>query len=112
MAKAAAPYVHPRMAPAQPGHPDPDFVPLHERLRAYARARAIQASEGKVVDTGKSQKEIVGLKPVHRHRQDLDENDPASRSKTPDDAEGINAKQAPTRRQRRVPMPCYPALCG
>jgi hypothetical protein len=34
---------------------------------------------------------------IARHRQDLDENDPASRSKTPDDAEGINAKQAPPR---------------
>jgi hypothetical protein len=71
-------------------------VPLHERLRAYARARATQASEGKV-DTGQSQKERLGLQPVHRHRQDLHENDPASRSKTPDDAEGINAKQAPPR---------------
>jgi hypothetical protein len=77
--------------------PAGDVVPLHERLRAYARARLIQASEGKVVDTGQSQKERVGLQPVHRHRQDLDENDPASRSKTPDDAEGINAKQAPPR---------------
>jgi hypothetical protein len=72
-----------------------DVVPL--RLQAYARARLIQASEGKVVDTGQSQKERVGLQPVHRHRQDLDENDPASRSKTPDDAEGANAKPAPPR---------------
>jgi hypothetical protein len=72
-------------------------VPLHERIRAYARAAAIQGSEGKVVDTGQSQKERVGLQPVHRHRQDLDENDPAFRSKTPDDAKGIKAKQAPPR---------------
>jgi hypothetical protein len=57
----------------------------------------IQASEGKVVDTGQSQKEHVGLQPVHRHRQDLDENDPAVRSKTPDEAKGIKAKQAPPR---------------
>jgi hypothetical protein len=48
MAKAAAPYVHPRMAPAQPGHPDPDFVPLHERIKEYERA--MQASDGKVVE--------------------------------------------------------------
>jgi hypothetical protein len=30
--------------------PAGDVVPLHERIRAYARARAIAASEGKVVD--------------------------------------------------------------
>jgi hypothetical protein len=60
----------------------------------------IQASEGKVVDTGQSQKERVGLQPVHRHRQDLEENDPAFRSKIPGDAEGINAKQAPPRAPR------------
>jgi hypothetical protein len=30
--------------------PAGDVVPLHERLRAYARARAIQASQGKVVE--------------------------------------------------------------
>jgi hypothetical protein len=77
--------------------PAGDVVPLHERLRAYARAAAIAASEGKVVDTRQNQKERVGLQPVHRHRQDLDENDPAFRSKTPDDAEGIKAKQAPPR---------------
>jgi hypothetical protein len=53
--------------------PAGDVVPLHERLRAYARARLIQDSEGKVVDTGPSQKERVGLQPVHPHRQDLDE---------------------------------------
>jgi hypothetical protein len=84
-AKSALPYEQPK-----PGFSAPagDVVPLHVRLRAYARARAIAASEGKVVDTGPSQKERVGLQPVHRHRQDLGENDPAFRSKTPDDAEG------------------------
>jgi hypothetical protein len=90
-ARAAAPYEQPKPEFSAPAG---DVVPLHERLRAYARAAAIQASEGKVVDTGQSQN---GLQPVHRHKQDLDENDPASRSKTPDDAEGINAKQASPR---------------
>jgi hypothetical protein len=66
-----------------------DVVPLHIRIREYARENAIHGSEGKLVDNGQ-------LQPVHRHRQDL-ENDPAFRSKTPDDAEGINAKQAPPR---------------
>jgi hypothetical protein len=84
-AKAAVGYELPRPEFAAPAG---DVVPLHERLRAYARARLIQASEGKVVDTGQSQKERVGLQPVHRHRQDLGENDPPFRSKTPDDAEG------------------------
>jgi hypothetical protein len=93
-ASKALPYEVPKPEFATPAG---DVVPLHERLRAYARARLIQASEGKVVDTGQSQKERVGLPPVHRHRQDLDENGPAFRSKTPDDAEGINAKQAPPR---------------
>jgi hypothetical protein len=93
-ASKALPYEQPKPEFSAPAG---DVVPLHERLRAYARARLIQASEGKVVDTGQSQKERVGLQPVHRHRQDLDENDPAFRSKTPNDAEGINAKQAPPR---------------
>jgi hypothetical protein len=91
-ASKALPYEVPKPEFATPAG---DVVPLHERLRAYARARAIQASEGKVVDTGQSQKERLGLQPVHRHRQDLDENDPAFRSKTFDDAEGINGNQAP-----------------
>jgi hypothetical protein len=93
-ASKALPYEVPK---PEFGTPAGDVVPLHERLRAYARAAAIQGSEGKVMDTGQSQKERVGLQPVHRHRQDLDENDPAFRSKTPDDAEGINGKQAPPR---------------
>jgi hypothetical protein len=49
-AKAAAPYVHPRMAPAEPRHPDPDFVPLAERIAELDREDAIEASEGKVVE--------------------------------------------------------------
>jgi hypothetical protein len=93
-ASKALPYELPKPEFATPAG---DVVPLHERLRAYARARLIQASQGKVVDTGQSQEERLGLQPVHRHRQDLDENNPAFRSKTPDDAEGINAKQAPPR---------------
>jgi hypothetical protein len=46
-AKAAAPYVHPRLSASEP--PRGDVVPLHERLKAYARRDAIEASEGKVV---------------------------------------------------------------
>jgi hypothetical protein len=49
-AKAAAPYVHPRMAPAEPRHPDPDFMPLAERLAELDREDAIEASKGKVVE--------------------------------------------------------------
>ena len=93
-ASKALPYEVPKPEFATPAG---DVVPLHERLRAYARAAAIQGSNGKVVDTRQNQKERVGLQPVHRHKQDLDENDPAFRSKTPDDAEGIKAKQAPPR---------------
>jgi hypothetical protein len=44
-AKAAAPYVHPRMAPAEPIRTD--FVPLAERLKAYARRDAIEAGYGR-----------------------------------------------------------------
>src|ERR1700704_822712 len=51
MAKAAAPYVHPRMAPAQPGHPDPEFIPLAERIKSYARTDAIAAGDGNVVES-------------------------------------------------------------
>ena len=47
--KAAAPYVHPRMATAEPRHLEPDFVPLAERLKAYARRDAIEAGDSKVV---------------------------------------------------------------
>jgi hypothetical protein len=79
-----------------------DVVPLHVRIREYERERTIQV-EGKVVDTGQSQKERVGLQPMHRHRQDLDKNDSAFKFTTPDDAEGINAKHAPP----RAPDWCY-----
>jgi hypothetical protein len=36
-AKAAAPYVHPRMAPTEPRYADPEFVPLAERIKEYHR---------------------------------------------------------------------------
>jgi hypothetical protein len=45
-AKAALPYEVPRVEPQQTPS---DVVPLHERIRAYAREAAIQASE-KVVE--------------------------------------------------------------
>jgi hypothetical protein len=101
-ASKALPYELPKPEFATPAG---DVVPLHERLRAYARARLIQASEGKVVDTGQSQKERVGLQPVHRHRQDLDENGPAFRSKTPDERRG-HQRQASAAARARL------ALCG
>ena len=47
-AKATAPYVHSRMATAEPRHLEPDFVPLAERLKAYARRDAIEASKDRV----------------------------------------------------------------
>ena len=47
-AKAAAPYVHPRLAPVEPIRSD--FVPLAERLNAELDRDAIEASEGKVVE--------------------------------------------------------------
>jgi hypothetical protein len=48
-AKAAAPYVYPRMAP--PAEPiRTDFVALAERLKAYARRDATEAGNGKVVE--------------------------------------------------------------
>ena len=49
MAKAAAPYVHPRMAPAEPGRRDPEFIPLAERIKSYARRDAIEAGDGNAV---------------------------------------------------------------
>ena len=45
-AKAAAPYVHPRLASAAAAQRDPDFVPLAERIKEYTREEAIHASEG------------------------------------------------------------------
>jgi hypothetical protein len=49
-AKAALPYVHARRPQAEPKPDDPDFVPLHVRLKAYAKRDAIGESEGKVVE--------------------------------------------------------------
>lgn len=49
-AKAALPYMHARLAPvegAKPGHDE--IIPLVDRLKAYARDEAIEASAGKVV---------------------------------------------------------------
>ena len=49
-AKAAAPFVHPRMGQVDPKPPaDPDFVPLAERLKAYARRDAVEAADSKVL---------------------------------------------------------------
>jgi len=48
-AKAAAPFVHSRMAPSEPKRGDPEYVPLIERLKEYVRRDAIDASAGNVV---------------------------------------------------------------
>ena len=48
-AKAAAPFVHPRMAPIDQKPAEPEFVPLVERLRAYAKRDAIEAANGSVL---------------------------------------------------------------
>ena len=48
-AKAAAPFMHPRLAPAEASTQTNDFVPLVERLKAYAQDDTIEASGGKVV---------------------------------------------------------------
>jgi hypothetical protein len=42
------------MPKAEAGRAAPDFVPLHERLKEYAREKAIQASDGKVVEMSPS----------------------------------------------------------
>jgi hypothetical protein len=44
-AKAAAPYVHPRIGQVEPPHPDPDFVPLVERLKAYTRRDLLEGGD-------------------------------------------------------------------
>jgi hypothetical protein len=49
-AKAALPFCHPRLAPVAPKHSDPDFVPLVERLKAYAREAAIEAADNEIVE--------------------------------------------------------------
>lgn len=48
-AKDAAPYMHARISPIEARDRDKDSVPLADRLKAYATADAIDASEGKVV---------------------------------------------------------------
>jgi hypothetical protein len=45
-AKAAAPYVHPRLSASEPLRGD--VVPLAERLKAYARRDAIEADKDNV----------------------------------------------------------------
>jgi len=52
-AVAAAPYRHPRLSPVEPMKGDQEFVPLADRLKAYSRTDAIEASQGKVVDLTK-----------------------------------------------------------
>ena len=47
---AALPFCHPWMGQVQSRGPDPDFVPLAERLKAYARRDAIEAANGNVVE--------------------------------------------------------------
>ena len=42
--------MHARRPQAEPKPDDPDFVPLHVRLKAYAKRDAIGESEGKVVE--------------------------------------------------------------
>jgi len=49
MARAVAPYIHARLATAEPQRADDARVPLLERLEEYAREAAIEDSRGKVV---------------------------------------------------------------
>ena len=49
MARAAAPYLHARLATAEPRRTDGAYVPLLERLEEYTREAAIEARGGKVV---------------------------------------------------------------
>lgn len=49
----AARYLHGPMAAQQPQRADPEFVPLPERIKEYAREKAINASGGKVVELRK-----------------------------------------------------------
>lgn len=48
-AKAAAAYMHPRLAPIEVKPQEDDHVPLVERLKGYERRAAIDASAGKIV---------------------------------------------------------------
>ena len=52
-AKAAIRYERPALAAVEQA-PESDFVPLAERLQAYARERAIETNATKVVDLRKS----------------------------------------------------------
>jgi hypothetical protein len=56
-AKAAAPYVHPRIGYAGEDKADDDFVPLAERLAHYQLRDDIEAAGGKVIE----------LKPLDEH---------------------------------------------
>lgn len=50
-AARAAPYVHPRIGYAGEDRPaDPDFVPLAERLKAYARRDEHKAADGNLFE--------------------------------------------------------------
>jgi hypothetical protein len=54
-ARDAAPFVHARLAPVDGrAGKDEEAVPLHERLKAYARKDAIDSSAGKVVEIKKA----------------------------------------------------------
>src|SRR6266852_1806297 len=52
-AKAAIRYERPALAPVEQGRPESDFVPLSERLEAYEREDALEASASKVVELNK-----------------------------------------------------------
>lgn len=59
-AKAALAYEMPRPENKQTA---PDVVPLHERLKEYARERAIGSSAGKVVEIARQPLNGGGMKP-------------------------------------------------
>jgi hypothetical protein len=52
-AKAALPFEKPRLSPVEPQRAHDDYVPLAERLKAYLREDAIEASVGNVVELKK-----------------------------------------------------------
>lgn len=56
----ALPYELPRPEVKQAA---PDVVPLHERLKEYARERAIGSSAGKVVEIARQPLNVGGMKP-------------------------------------------------
>lgn len=55
-ASEAAPFMHAKISPIDPGQRREDVVPLAERLQAYAREEAIEQSAGKVVELKKKAK--------------------------------------------------------